>query len=162
MAKYSRDLDESLIEKVNVLSQQYGFKEKDIKLDIIRLNKKKTYGEVVKPNDYTKLVNDGKNVVAIALCEDLMLQFDEQMQTILIENLLEQIQSQEDNDGNVKIKIEKPQINIGINTYHRYGKLAADKLETVLLTIEQMAEEERMEKEAQKAERKERKKNKEF
>lgn len=160
MAKYSRDLDESLVQKVKTLSKEFSLDAYDINVDVIRLNKRKTYGEVIKPNDYAKLYANNSNTVAIALCEEVITQFDEQSQNLLIENLLEQIKPQEDKEGNVKVKIEKPQINLCLSTYQRYGNVATQKLETVILTLEQMAEEEKMAKEAERAEKKERKQKK--
>jgi len=157
MAKYSRDLDENLVLKVKQLSNEFSLDSYGIKVEAIRLKKGKTYGEVVKANDLVKLFTGDENIVAVALYEEVMSQFDEQTQNLLIENLLEQIEPQEDNDGNVKVKIVKPQINLGRQTYQKYGNVATQKLETVILTLEQMAEEEKMQKEAEKELKKQKK-----
>ena len=158
MAKYSRDLDPTLVEKVTTLAQQFGFKENGVKLEPIRLKKGKTYGVVLQPNEVSKVFSDGlDSVVAVALYEDLFNQLDDQTQTVLIENLLEQILMQEDKEGNIKVKIEKPQLNLGLFTYHRYGNIATQKLEAVILTLDQMAEQEKAEKEAKKAQKREKK-----
>jgi len=159
MSKYARDLDESLVAKVKNLSTQFGLKEQGINVEAIRLKKtKNTIGEVVKGNDLVKLFA-GEDIVAVALYEDAFDLVDDQTQTIWIEGLLEQIVSEEDKEGNVKIKINKPELQLGVGVYHKYGKVAMDKAELALLTIDQIRDREREEKEAKKA--KKQNKNKE-
>ena len=153
MAKYSRDLDSTLVEKVKNISTQFGLKEKGVKVEAIRLTKGKTYGEVMKAGELTKLFTGEEDIVAVALYEDLFDKLDEKTQDVLIGNLLEQIFVEETKDGDIKIKIEKPQLNLGLFTYHRYGNDAVQSLEAVILTLDQMAEQEKELKEAQKAEK---------
>ena len=90
----------------------------------------------------------------IALYEELFDKLDENVQNILIRNLLEQINAEESKDGmSIKVKIEKPQLNIGLETYHLYGDIATQALEGVLLILDQMAEQEREMKELAKQEK---------
>ena len=158
MAKYSRDLDSTLVEKVKNISSQFGLKERGVKVEAIRLVKGATYGEVMKANELTKLFTGEEDIVAVALYEDLFVKLDEKTQNILIENLLEQILVEDTKDGDIKIKIDKPQLNLGVITYHRYGDVATQTLETVILTLDQMAEQEKELKEMEKAEKKLKKK----
>jgi len=160
MAKYSRDLDDALVAKVKNLSAQYGLQEAGIRVEAIRLTKGKTYGEVKQANELTQLFTGEDNIVAVALYEEVMEQFDDVAQDMLIKNLLEQILVQEDKEGGYKVKIEKPQLNVGVGTYQFYGKEIMDVLETVILTLDQMAEQEKAAKEAAKEAKKQNKKNK--
>jgi hypothetical protein len=152
MAKYSRDLDSALVEKVKTVATQFALKERGVKVEAIKLIKGSTYGEVMKANELTKLFTGEDDIVAVALYEDLFDKIDEKMQYVLIENLLEQIVVEETKDGGYKIKIEKPQINLGLSTYHRYGNVATQNLEAALLILDQMAEQEKELKEMRKAE----------
>ena len=108
----------------------------------------------MKANELTQLFTGEENVVAIALYEELFDKLDENVQNILIRNLLEQINAEESKDGmSIKVKIEKPQLNIGLETYHLYGDIATQALEGVLLILDQMAEQEREMKELAKQEK---------
>ena len=160
MAKYSLDLDEKLKAKVKNLSAQYGLKDSGVLIEPIRLLKGKTYGEVKQSSEMTQLFSGKDNMVVVALYEELFEQFDEKTQDMLIFNLLEQIVPQEDKDGNVKVKVGGTQLNVGLNTYHTYSKAILDGLEAVLLTLDQMEEQEKAAKEQAKEERKANKKKK--
>ena len=153
MAKYARDLDETLVQKVKSLSNQFGLKEQGVKIEAVRLKKGKTYGEVLKPNDLVKLFTGEENVVAVALYEELFDQCDEQTQDVLIENLLGQIYATTDKDDKLKIKIEKPQLNVELSVYHRYGNIATQKLEAAILILDQLAEQEKQQRELNKGTR---------
>ena len=158
MAKYSLDLDEKYVNKVKMLSTQFGLRESGVRLEAIRMRKGKTYGEVKKAGEVGDLFT-GQNLVVVALYEEVFDRLDEKIQDVLIENLLEQIYVQEKEDG-TSIKIEKPQLNLGIQTYHKYGNIATQNLEAVLLVLDQMTEQEKAEKEARKEEKRQNKKNK--
>lgn len=156
MAKYSHDLDDALVKRVKNLSAEYGLKEWGVNVDAIRLNKSKgTFGEVVKGNDLGNLYA-GEEIIAVALYEELFDQVDEQTQDLWIETLLSQITVEEDKEGNTKVKIVKPEINIPISIYHKYGNVAAQKCELAYLTFQQLKEKADAEKEA----KREAKKNK--
>lgn len=157
MAKYSKDLDETYVQKVKNLSMQFGLKEMGVQVEAIALLKGKVYGEVKTANDLMKLFTGKEDVVAVAINEELFDRLDDGTQDILIENLLEQIKVDEDKEGNLKIKIEKPQICLGIQTYRKYGNVATQSLEASLLTIDQIAEQEAEQKELLKAEKKQNK-----
>lgn len=150
MAKYTRDLSEDLVKKVQTISSKFGLKENGIKVEAIRLNKGKVYGEVLKSNELVKLFTGDEEIIVVALYEEVLESMNDEAQNILINNLLEQIVYQEDKEGNLKIRIEKPQLNIGLNTYRKYGESAMEVLETVLIGLEQAAEIERERKAAKK------------
>ena len=152
MSKYSKDLDEGLQREVKNLATQYGL----IEIETLRLKNKKNspYGEVLRSSDLLETVTEKDKFVVVALNEDLMLQFDEQTRTILIENLLERIMVEETNDGDIKISIKKDELTVGLGTFHKYGKTVMDKLELVILTQQQMREKEEMEKQLRKEDKK--------
>ena len=160
MAKYSKDLDSKFVTRVRQISTEFPMLG-EIKIEPIRLIKGNTYGEVMKANELTQLFTGEENVVAVALYEELFDKLDENVQNILIRNLLEQINAEETKDGmNIKVKIEKPQLNLGLETYHLYGDIATQALEGVLLILDQMAEQEREMKELAKQEKARNKKSK--
>lgn len=156
MSKYSKDLDESLVKEVKNLANNFGLKECGVQLEIIRLKNKKNapYGEVLRSSDLVNCLQEKENFVVIALNEELMELFDEQTRTILIENLLEQIVTEENKDGDVKISIKKPELACSLGVYQKYGKILLDKLELVLVTQQQLKEQEEMEKAIQKESKK--------
>lgn len=160
MAKYSKDLDSKFVTKVRQISTEFPMLS-EIKIEPIRLIKGNTYGEVMKANELTQLFTGEENVVAVALYEELFDKLDENVQNILIRNLLEQINVEESKDSmSIKVKIEKPQLNLGLETYHLYGDIATQALEGVLLILDQMAEQEREMKELAKQEKARNKKSK--
>jgi hypothetical protein len=148
MSKYFRDLDLELVKEVKNLANKYGLSECGVELEFIRLKNKKNapYGEVLKSSDLVKLYAQKENLVVIALNEELMNLFDEETRTILIENLLEQIVTDVNKDGDIKINIKKPEISVGLGTYHKYQEKVIEKLELVLLTQQQLLEQEELEK----------------
>ena len=157
MAKYSRDLKEELVQKVQEVSREFGLREQGIRVEAVRVDKCKTYGQVLKSNEIVKLFTGEDNVIAVALYEEVFDQLNEQAQTILIHNLLEQVFVNQKEDGTITIKIEKPQLNLGLRTFNKFGNVATQMLEAVILTIDQVEEEKKAEKEAQKQSKKKKK-----
>ena len=147
MAKYSRDLDENLVNKVKTMAVTYGLGDSDLEVLPLKLNKiGKDVGEIVKGNDLLK-IKAGKNVVAIALLEEAFLQVDDATQNIWIEGLLSQVYYDSEKE---KVKIEKPEIAISIGMYNKYEGLAVDKAVLAQLTLEQLREQEKERKEQEK------------
>lgn len=147
MAKYSKDLDESLEKKVKNMATTFGLSDSGIKVEALRLNKiGKEVGEIVKGNDLVKLFA-GKDVVAIALLEEAFLQVDDKTQNMWIESLLSQIYYDSEKE---KIKIEKPEITISTGMYNKYQGLAVDMAVLGQLTLEQLREQEKERKEQEK------------
>ena len=147
MAKYSKDLDESLENKVKKMATTFGLSDSGIKVEALRLNKiGKEVGEIVKGNDLVKLFA-GKDVVAIALLEEAFLQVDDKTQNMWVESLLSQIYYDSEKE---KIKIEKPEITISTGMYNKYQGLAVDMAVLGQLTLEQLREQEKERKEQEK------------
>ncbi len=148
MAKYSRELDETLEKKVKELASAAGLREQGITIEPIALNSKKSYGEVIKANELVSLFTGDSDMVCVALNERLFLLLDDQSQTVLIESLLSQIWY---DDEKGKIVITKPELNVGLGMYHKYKEIAVQKLELAYYTLQQIEEKRKQEKEAKKA-----------
>ena len=147
MAKYSNDLNDNLVNKVKSIAVAQGLTDSGIEVWPLALNKiGKDVGAIIKGSDLTNL-KAGKNVVAIALCEEAFNQVDDKTQNMWIEGLLSQVYYDADKE---KIKIEKPEISVTAGMYNKYQGLAVDMAVLAQLTIEQLREEEKERKEQEK------------
>ena len=155
MAKYSRELDETLERKVKELANAAGFREMGITVEPIRLNSKKSYGEVIKANELVTLFTGDVDMICIAINEELFENLDEQSQDVLIESLLSQVFYDSEKE---KISIIKPELNVGLGMYHKYKEVAVQKLELAYYTLQQLEEKRKEEKAAKKAAREAKKK----
>ena len=152
MAKYSKDVDQTLAERVQKLAEKYDVFNQDIRVEVLRLNKiGKDIGEIVKGNDLVKLFA-GKDVVAIALAEEIFDQVDDETKDIWIEGLLTQIYYDQEKE---KLTITKPEINISIGMYNKYGDVAIQKEVLAQIALEQFREKEKERKEQEKLSKKE-------
>jgi hypothetical protein len=86
--------------------------------------------------------------VAIALYQKAFEEVDEETQNLWIESLLNQVSYDMEKD---KIVITKPELNIGIGTYRKYGNIAVQKAELAVLTVQGIIEREKEEKLAAKS-----------
>ena len=157
MAKYSRDLDESLEKKVKDLAAAAGFREMGITVEPIRLNSKKAYGEVVKSNELVQLFTGDKDLLCVAVNEELFDNLDEQTQDVLIESLLSQVSYDSEKE---KIIITKPELQVSLGMHHKYKDVIAQKLEAAYYTLQQIEERKKEEKAQKKAAAKEKREKK--
>ena len=100
-------------------------------------------GAVIYPHQFLVV----PSIVVVALYEDAFDRVDEQTQEIWIRSLLVQISYDLDKD---KIVITKPELNVPLGLYHKFGNIALEKAELALLTLQQIADEEKERKEAKK------------
>ena len=148
MGKYSRDLDESLAQKVKEIASSLGLKEMGINVEAVRMKKSKTsIGEIVKAPDLVKLFLDDDSIVVIALYEDAFDLVDDATKNIWIESLLTQVFADSETG---KITVTKPEIQIPLPLLHKYKDVAAQKMELAYYTIKQIEDKKREEKEAKK------------
>ena len=141
MGKFSRDLDESLEKKVKNLAREMHITDWGVNVEAIRIKKsKKEVGTVVMANDLVKLFTGDESLVAVALYEEALNRMDEKNQDMVIRSLLSQISYDVDKD---KIVITKPELQIGLGMYRQFGDLAVKSAELQLLTLAQIAEEEK-------------------
>lgn len=141
MGKFSRDLDESLENKVKALAREMHITDWGINVEAIRLKKsKKEVGTVLKANDLVTLFTGDESLVAVALYEEALNRMDSQNQDLVIRSLLSQISYDADKD---KIVITKPELQINLGMYRQFGDIAVKSAELQLLTLAQIAEEEK-------------------
>ena len=153
MGKFSRDLDESLEKKVKTLAREMHITDWGINVEAIRLKKsKKEVGTVLKANDLVTLFTGDESLVAVALYEEALNRMDSQNQDLVIRSLLSQISYDADKD---KIVITKPELQISLGMYRQFGDIAVKSAELQLLTLAQIADEEK----EKKANAKQKKKN---
>ena len=153
MGKFSRDLDESLEKKVKTLAREMHITDWGINVEAIRLKKsKKEVGAVLKANDLVTLFTGDESLVAVALYEEALNRMDSQNQDLVIRSLLSQISYDADKD---KIVITKPELQISLGMYRQFGDIAVKSAELQLLTLAQIADEEK----EKKANAKKKKKN---
>jgi uncharacterized protein with PIN domain len=153
MGKFSRDLDESLEKKVKTLAREMHITDWGINVEAIRLKKsKKEVGTVLKANDLVTLFTGDESLVAVALYEEALNRMDSQNQDLVIRSLLSQISYDADKD---KIVITKPELQISLGMYRQFGDIAVKSAELQLLTLAQIADEEK----EKKANAKKKKKN---
>lgn len=141
MGKFSRDLDESLENKVKALAREMHITDWGINVEAIRLKKsKKEVGTVLKANDLVTLFTGDESLVAVALYEEALNRMDSQNQDLVIRSLLSQISYDADKD---KIVITKPELQINLGMYRQFGDIAVKSAELQLLTLAQIADEEK-------------------
>lgn len=156
MAKFSKNLDESLVQKVENYAAMAGLDQVMEIKPIALLKTKKDIGVIVRGGELTGIFTGNPDIVAVALYEPAFLRVDEETQNLWIETLMAQISYDYDKD---KIVINKPDINIPLCVYRKYGNIAAQKAELALMTIDQIAQEEEAAKQAEKESKKANKKN---
>ena len=141
MGKFSRDLDEALETKVKNLAREMHLTETGINVEAIRLKKsKKEVGVVLKANDLVTLFTGDESLVAVALYEEAFNRVDSETQDFWIRGLLDQITYDLEKD---KIMINKPELQISLGMYRKFGNIAAQKAELQLLTLAQIDEEDK-------------------
>jgi hypothetical protein len=151
--KYSKDLDEDLKALVVESVKKAGL-ENVVEVKPIRMVKSSgAICEVIKGNALTELF--AGEVVAVAIFEDAMLNMTDEAQAMLIEGAVSQIVYDFEKD---KLQINKPELNIPLGVYRKYGDEYVKTVEAGLIAVDQVNEQEKLRKEAEK-EAKKKKKN---
>jgi hypothetical protein len=157
MSKYSKDLDQNLVAKIQNEAASRGL---DHVMEIKPISLLKTnneIGQILKAGELTTLFTGNPDIICVALYEEAFKRVDDETQNMWIETLMSQLSYDFEKD---KIVITKPEINIPIGVYRKYGNTAAQKLEAALLVIDQIKEEEDAAKAAAKEAKKAAKKKK--
>lgn len=140
MGKFTDLINEDLEKKVKNMSIEMGIKSMGINVEACGLKKsKKDIGLVLKGNDMVERLTNDSSLVLVALYEEAFNRVDEQTQDIWIRGLLSQISYDMEKD---KIIINKPELNIGLGMYRKFGSIALEKAELALITIQQINDEE--------------------
>lgn len=113
MDKFSRDLDENLVQKVEMLAKRHQLNN----ITAIRCNKLTSEPcFIVRGNDLVRLFT-GKDIIAIAIYQEAFDLVGDETQNIWIENLLSRIEY----DGELdKFQIQKPEIEFTEGMYNVY------------------------------------------
>lgn len=139
MGKFTDLINEDLEKKVKNMSIEMGIKSMGINVEACGLKKsKKDIGLVLKGNDMVERLTNDSSLVLVALYEEAFNRVDEQTQDIWIRGLLSQISYDMEKD---KIIINKPELNIGLGMYRKFGSIALEKAELALITIQQINDE---------------------
>ena len=139
MKKYSKDLDDNLIKKVQMLSQRHQLSN----IQAIRCNK---LGSepcfIVKGNDLVELYT-GKDIIGIAIYQEAFDMVGEETQNIWIENLLSRIEYDDESD---KYKIKSPELEFTEGMYNVYKEDLITSLVQAKEIIKSLKEKEKEEK----------------
>ena len=136
--KYSKDLDENLKTLVIEAVKKAGL-DKIVDVKPIRMLKSKgCICEVIKGNALTELF--AGEVVAIAIFEDAMFNMTEESQAMLIEGAVSQIYYDFEKD---KLTINKPELNVSLGMYRKYGDEYVKTLEASMIAVDQINEQEK-------------------
>lgn len=138
MGKYSKDLNSKLVAMVEAAVAETNLEQIGVRVEAIKMNKSKgVIGEVLKGNDLMKLFNQGDDIVAIALFEEAFMVVNERTRQLWIELLVSQAWYDIDKD---KLVITKPELNIPVGMYRKYGAEVVDAMEVALMTVESINE----------------------
>lgn len=141
MGKFTDLVNEDLEKKVKDMSIEMGIKSMGINVEACGLKKsKKEIGVVLKGNDMVERLTNDPSLVLVALYEKAFERVDAQTQDIWIRGLLSQISYDADKD---RIMINKPELNINLGMYRKFGEIAMKKAELALITIQQINDEEK-------------------
>ena len=143
--KYAKDLEENL--KILVIERvKKAVLDKIVDVEHIRMFKSKgCICEVIKGNALTELF--AGEVVAIAIFEDAMFNMTEESQAMLIEGAVSQIYYDFEKD---KLTINKPELNVSLGMYRKYGDEYVKTLEASMIAVDQINEQEKERKAAEK------------
>ena len=155
MGKYSRDLDEKYEKKIKEMAAATGLRECGVTIEPIRINSKKSYGEVIKSNELVQLFTGDDSMVCVAVNEELFDTLDDQTVTVLIETLLAQISYDYEKD---KVIITKPEISVSTGMLQKYKEVVVQKVEAAYYGLQQIEQKKKEEKEMKKALRTKKKK----
>ena len=144
MSKYSKDLDQNLVEMVEAEVAKTNLSQIGVRVEPIKLNKSTgSIGEVLKGNDLVKLFMNGDDLVAVALFEEAFMMVDEETKRLWIESLVSQISYDIDKD---KLIITKPELAVPLGMYRKYGSKIVDKTELALISVSSIEENKKKEK----------------
>ena len=151
MGKFSRDLDEALSKKVKNLASEIGLGNY-VNIEPLLLKSKREIGCVMKANELTTLFTGDDSLIAVGINADAFDRVDEQVQEVWIRGLLAQVEYDFEKD---KINIKKPELQIDLGVYHKFGDIAVKNAELAVLTLQQITdEEERLKAEKKKSKKK--------
>jgi hypothetical protein len=145
---------EKLVQEV---AQEMGLTQMGVEFQALNAKKSKEIVKVSKANEVTEILSDKENLVVVIAYEEAFDRVDEKTRWMWIRMALDCVSYDPEKD---KISLSTPTITVPLGFYQKYGNVAVQNAELALLTIQQIQDEERVRKEAEKALKKGRKKNK--
>ena len=145
---------EKLVQEV---AQEMGLTQMGIEFQALNAKKSKEIVKVSKANEVTEILSDKENLVVVIAYEEAFDRVDEKTRWMWIRMALDCVSYDPEKD---KISLSTPTSTVPLGFYQKYGNVAVQNAELALLTIQQIQDEERERKEAEKALKKGRKKNK--
>lgn len=145
---------EKLVQEV---AQEMGLTQMGVEFQALNAKKSKEIVKVSKANEVTEILSDKENLVVVIAYEEAFDRVDEKTRWMWIRMALDCVSYDAEKD---KVSLSTPTITVPLGFYQKYGNVAVQNAELALLTIQQIQDEERERKEAEKALKKGRKKNK--
>lgn len=141
MSKFAKDLNDELVARVQNIAREMHITEQGITVDVLRLKKAKNeVGIIAKSNDIASIYAKDEALVVVALYEEAFNRVTTEVGDFWIRNLLSQVSYDLEKD---KITITKPELQIPLGMYRKYGNVAVQNTELALITLSQIEEEEK-------------------
>lgn len=142
---------------VHEVAQEMGLTQMGVEFQALNAKKAKEIVKVSKANEVTEILSDKENLVVVIAYEEAFDRVDEKTRWMWIRMALDCVSYDPEKD---KISLSTPTITVPLGFYQKYGNVAVQNAELALLTIQQIQDEEKQRKEAEKALKKARKKMK--
>lgn len=145
---------ENLVQEV---AKEMGLTQNGIKFITFNTRKAKEPIKVFDAKEVVKTILEKENVVVVIVYENAFDRVDDKTKWMWVRMALDCVSYDFEKD---KISLSTPTINVPLGFYQQYGNVAVQNAELALLTIQQLQDEERQRKDAEKEAKKARKKNK--
>ena len=153
MSKVFKTSDD-IVELIENQFSETGLEPYGINLKILSTVKSKELMTVAKESAKTEFLSKSKDLITITVYEALFDRLDDEAKNMLTEMYLSGISYDSEKD---KITVDKNPVNLILNMRRKYGDDILNKVELVYMVMQEMIEEEkerkRAEKEAKKARR---------
>ena len=144
------------IEKlVQDVATEMGLVQMGVEFQALNTKKAKEVVKISKASEVTEILSDKENLVVVIVYEEAFDRVEEKDKWMWIRMALDCVSYDMEKD---KISLNTPIVAVPLGYYQKYGNLAVQKAELALLTIQQIQDEEKEKKAAEKALRKSKKK----
>ena len=145
------------IEKlVQDVATEMGLTQMGVEFQALNTKKAKEVVKISKASEVTEILSDKENLVVVIVYEEAFDRVDEKDRWMWIRMALDCVSYDMEKD---KISLNTPIVAVPLGYYQKYGNVAVQKAELALLTIQQIQDEEKERKAAEKALKKSKKKN---
>ena len=144
------------IEKlVQDVATEMGLVQMGVEFQALNTKKAKEVVKISKASEVTEILSDKENLVVVIVYEEAFDRVEEKDRWMWIRMALDCVSYDMEKD---KISLNTPIVAVPLGYYQKYGNLAVQKAELALITIQQIQDEEKEKKAAEKALRKSKKK----